>query len=726
MSAMSGQKSAKHGVVKVPVVMQMEALECGAACLDMVLAYYGKWVTLAEVRSACGVGRDGAKASNILRAARYYGLEAKGGRCEPEFLRTQGQFPCIVHWNFTHFVVLRGFKKNKVYLNDPARGDYTVSYEEFNRSFTGVYLKFAPGPDFQPEGFKKSLLTYCREHTEGARGAMRIVAVATLVSLLAATAMPFFSRYFVDSILGDANTQALIPFTIILALVALIQVIVGFRQAIGLLRMQGQMEVRGRSAFMWHVLNMPMRFFSQREAGDLQQRMEQSGTITNSIVRTLIPLVLNALMMVVYLVIMVVISPVLAAIGLLSVIINCWIASLGAQARLNITRVAQRDLGKLVSATISAASMIETIKSSGAEDGFFQSWAGHQASANVQAVQYAYAQQRYSTVPRLVTSLASCVILCVAVFLMMQGAFGAGSIMAFQGILTAFTAPALMLTEASQQLQEMYTQMERIEDVMAYPEDQIFSQESPDEVKVFKKLTGHIEMKNVSFGYAPLDPPLIEDFNLTVEPGASIALVGGSGCGKSTIASLMSGLNSPWAGEVLFDGKPLSSINENVFRGSVAVVDQDITLFQDSIMNNLKMWDESIKDYEVIVAANDASIHRDILMRHEGYRSMLSEGGTNLSGGQRQRLEIARVLAQDPTVIILDEATSALDAKTEYDITQAIRERGITCIIVAHRLSTIRDCDEIIVLDKGKVVERGTHDELHAAGGLYTRLVTSA
>jgi ABC-type bacteriocin/lantibiotic exporter with double-glycine peptidase domain len=383
-----------------------------------------------------------------------------------------------------------------------------------------------------------------------------------------------------------------------------------------------------------------------------------------------------------------------------------------------------RDAGKLASATVAGIEMIETIKASGAENGYFEKWSGYQASVNTQKVKYAKLNQYLGMIPSLVSSLTNTAVLMIGVWLTMKGEFTVGMIMAFQGFLASFTAPATSLISAGQTLQEMSTEMERVEDVMEYPNDPVFENET--EAESYAKLTGEIEMKNVTFGYSALAEPLIKDFNLSLKPGSRVALVGFSGCGKSTLAKLISGLYQPWSGEILFDGKPMSQIDRSIFTASLAVVDQDIILFEDTIANNIKMWDDSIEDYSMIQAASDVRLHEDILRRDGGYQYRITEGGKDFSGGQRQRLEIARVLAQDPTIIIMDEATSALDAKTEYEVVTSIKNRGITCIVVAHRLSTIRDCDEIIVLDRGNVVERGTHDELYAKGGLYTKLVSNA
>jgi ABC-type bacteriocin/lantibiotic exporter with double-glycine peptidase domain len=384
-----------------------------------------------------------------------------------------------------------------------------------------------------------------------------------------------------------------------------------------------------------------------------------------------------------------------------------------------------RDSGKLASETVTGINMAETIKASGAENGFFQKWAGLQASVNTAEVRFSKTDNVLGMLPDIFVQLADYTVLFLGLLFTMNGYFTIGMVTAFQGYLTCFMDPAMTLIEAGQTIQEMRTEMERIDDVMEYPDDPYARVSNASETSEYSKLSGEIELKNVTFGYSRLAKPLIEHFSLKVKPGSRVAFVGASGCGKSTISKLITGLYSPWDGEILFDGKPISEIPRAVFTGSVAMVDQDIVLFEDTIANNIRMWDESIEDFEVILAARDAQIHEDILQRPGGYQGKLIENGRDLSGGQRQRLEIARVLAQDPSIIILDEATSALDAKTEYEAVKAIRARGISCIVVAHRLSTIRDCDEIIVMDHGKVVERGTHEELYALGGAYTRLVTN-
>ena len=719
------KKPVSGGVAKVPVVMQMEALECGAASLAMILAYYDKWIPLEQVRSDCGVSRDGSNAANVLRAARSYGMIAKGYRYEPEELKKYGKFPCIVHWNFNHFVVLNGFKKDKAVLNDPAKGNYTVSMKVFDESFTGICLMFEPGDNFEPSGKPKSMMSFARERMKGSAVAVAFVILTSIISNLIGIINPAFSRIFLDRLLTGVNPEWFMPFIMALALIGIIQLVVSWISAVYSLKINGKMDAVGNTTFMWKVLRMPMEFFSQRMAGDICQRQSSNSNIAKTLVSTFAPLLLNTIMMIFYLVVMLRYSLVLTLIGLISIVVNFFVSRIISAKRVNITRVQMRDAGKLAGTTVAGIEMIETIKAAGAENGFFEKWAGYQASVNTAQVKYARLNQYLGLIPSAVSGITNIAVLMLGVYLVIQGEFTIGMVMAFQGFLSSFQAPAMTLISAGQTMQEMRTEMERIEDVMKYPTDVEYAEDEKDDGREYSKLSGNIELKNITFGYSKLAKPLISDFNLTLKPGQRLALVGGSGSGKSTIAKLISGLYKPWSGEILFDGKPMSEIDREVFTGSLAVVDQDIILFEDTIANNIKMWDKSIEDFEMIMAARDAQIHEDIMQRENGYQYKITEGGKDFSGGQRQRLEIARVLAQDPTIVILDEATSALDAKTEYEVVKAIKDRGITCIVVAHRLSTIRDCDEIIVLDYGEVKERGTHEELMKQGGLYTKLVTS-
>lgn len=713
----------KHGVARVPVVMQMEALECGAACLCMIMAYYDKWIPLEQVRSDCGVSRDGSNAKNMLLAARSYGMKAEGFRIEPEHLREEGTFPCIVHWEFNHFVVCNGFKGDKVYLNDPARGDYVTTFERFDEAFTGICLMIEPAEGFFASGKPKSVLKFALSRLKGAETAMVFAALTAVIASVTGIFNSGFSRVFMDVLLPGTNKKWTVPFFTGMAVIAIMQLVAAWIKAIYFMRIDGKMATVGSTSYMWKILRLPMSFFSQRMAGDIQTRKESNTTIAGDVVNTLTPLLLDTGMLVFYLVVMIRYSVLLTSIGLAALVINLFMSQYISKKRVNITRVSMRDRCKLAGATMGGIDMIETIKASGAENGFFEKWSGYQASVNTQVVRFTKLNQYLGMVPSAITMVSNTIILILGIMMTMEGQFTIGMIVAFQGFLTSFMGPAQELIEAGQTIQEMRTDMERIEDVMEYPLDPVFDEKAAPEH--YDKLSGHMCMKNVTFGYSKLAEPLIKDFSLDLPQGHSVAFVGPSGCGKSTLAKLISGLYQPWEGEVLYDDRPILTIDRSVLTGSVAVVDQDIILFEDTVANNIKMWDDSIEDFEMILAARDASIHTDIIRHQEGYQYKLLEGGKNMSGGQRQRVEIARVLAQDPTVIILDEATSALDARTEYEVTKSIKDRGITCIVVAHRLSTIRDCDEIIVLDKGQVMERGTHNELMALHGMYEQLVAN-
>ncbi|PKM76283.1 MAG: NHLP family bacteriocin export ABC transporter peptidase/permease/ATPase subunit [Firmicutes bacterium HGW-Firmicutes-15] len=711
-------------IIKVPVVMQMEALECGAASLCMVLAYHGKWLPLEQVRADCGVSRDGSSAKNVLKAARAYGLKAAGYRMEPLALRDI-VLPAIIHWNFNHFVVLNGFKKDKAVLNDPARGIVEVDLDEFDKSFTGIVLRFEKSEEFVAEGKPKSVWGFAKKRLRGTSAAFAFVILTGILTAGVGIITPFFSRVFMDNILSGKNPEWLMPFIGLMLLALIFQFVVSIIQGIYWLKIEGKLAIEANASFMWHVLRLPVEFFSQRFAGDIASRQSSNERIASTLIGQIAPIFMNVCLLVLYLGVMLSYNVTLSLVGIGTALLNMLVLQMVSKKRVNMSRVMQRDGGKLAGITMSGFEMIETIKASGAENGFFERWAGYFAKQGNALVVFSKANQFYGIIPSLLQQIANTAVLMIGVYLILDGEFTIGMLLAFQGFLSSFLSPVNQLVGVGQSFIEMRSEMERVEDVMNYQPDVDDTEQNQLDDKCLQKLTGKIEIENITFGYNKLSPPLVEDFSLKLVQGGSVALVGGSGSGKSTLAKLISGLYQPWSGGIRFGGLTKNEINRSIFTGSLAVVDQDIVLFEDTIENNITMWDKSIDEAVIVSSCKDAQIHEDIMQREGGYSHIIQESGKNFSGGQRQRFEIARALAQEPSIIILDEATSALDAKTEQLIMEAVEARGITLIIVAHRLSTIRDCDEIIVLDKGRVAERGRHEELMQMGGKYAALISN-
>ena len=714
-----------NNVKKVPIILQMEALECGAASLAMIFAYYKKFIPLERLRLECSVSRDGCNAKNVLAAARHNGMIAKGfSYNDIEKLKKEVHFPAIIHWNFNHFVVLCGFSKNDAILADPASGHRRVPMEEFEKSFTGIVLTFEKSDNFVADGQKKSIMGFLLKRLNGAILPLVFILITGLLLAISTSITSVFSQIFTDRILVSTDKSMMIPLLQAMGITLVLTFILNAFRSIYLLKIRGKMSVTSGRQFMWHVLRMPVEFFSQRFAGDISSRQSSNDTIADTICNTVAPVVLNVIMIVVYFVILLYYDVTMTMICLAVALLNILIIKLVSEKNENDNKAMARDAGKLQGATVAGVSMIETIKSSGCEAGYFQKWIGYQTKYSNEIQRLTERNTCIGALPSLLQGLANTSVLLLGVYNILTGKFTIGSLMAFQGFMSSFLTPVNSLVGLGQTIQAVSGDMERVEDVMSYKPDVFIDlTDDSDEKKEYKKLDGNVDIQNLTFAYSPLADPLIEDFNLHVKKGQMIALVGGSGSGKSTIAKIIAGLYEPRDGKVLFDGKERKDIDRNVFRGSLAMVDQDITMFQDTIRNNITMWDDSIDDATLIQAAQDAQIHDDILSRPNGYDHQLVENGKDFSGGQRQRFEIARSFVVDPTIMILDEATSALDPTTEKRVMDAVKRRGITCFVVAHRLSTIRDADEIIMLEYGNVVERGTHEELIKLNGKYAELV---
>jgi NHLM bacteriocin system ABC transporter peptidase/ATP-binding protein len=711
---------------KVPTILQMEAVECGAASLAMICAYYKKFLPLEQLRVDCGVTRDGVKASNMMKAARRYGFQARGFRKEPADLKAM-PLPAIIHWNFNHFVVLEGFAGNQVYINDPGSGPRTVSEEEFDLAFTGVILTFEPGPEFQPSGKKNSFIDSLRDWLSGSRVAITYLILIGLLLVIPGLIVPAFSKIFIDDILLGGKSNWLKPLLWGMGIVVILQAVLTGLQQHYLLKMETKTAVSNAGKFFWHIFRLPVEFFQQRSVGDITNRLQSNDQVAAFLSRELAETAIGLLTIVFYFIVMLQYSVVLALVSLLMASLSIAYLVYSSNKIETLNKKLLQDKGKVMGFSVSGLYIIETLKASASESDFFAKWSGYHAKEINSQQRLGKTTQILLQLPEFLSEFANVIVLFVGGLIIINGHLTIGSLIAFQGLLGSFMTPVNGLTQMGMNMKQVQGDINRLEDVFKYNLDENVSREVEveNEEEVYQKLEGYIEVKDLSFGYNPWDPPLIENFNLTLAPGSRVALVGGSGSGKSTVARLIAGINQPWSGDILFDGKPRENLPRSVMVNSMAVVDQDITLFDGTIKENLTMWDTTISEFNIIRAAKDACIHDDINIRDKGYDHKVSEGGANFSGGQRQRLEISRALAGNPSILILDEATSALDVHTENLVDENIRRRGCTCVIIAHRLSTIRDCDEIIVMDRGKIVERGTHEELKNAGGLYAQLISA-
>jgi NHLM bacteriocin system ABC transporter peptidase/ATP-binding protein len=706
-----------------PSILQMEATECGAASLGMVLAYYGHWVPLEELRERCGVSRDGTKASNLLRAARSYGLCAKGFRKEPDDL-VDLPLPSVIHWNFNHFVVFEGFdRRGRACLNDPAYGTRRVSANELAESFTGVVLAFEPDEGFIERGSPPRVLDALKGQLGHSRDALAqaIVLSAMLVipSLLAAG----FGRIFVDHVLIGNLRGWLAPLLIGMAVTAAVRALIQWLQAERLLRLEVKLIAVFGGRFVWHLLHLPMPFFLQRHAGDLAARVSANDEMAKLLSGKLVLLILSLAVALVFALAMFVVDPLLAAIVVPVTLLNVVALAAMNRSRSEAARRVAKESGQMMSATLGVVRSLETIKASGHETATFQRWLGYHAKMLLAHQELERSSALLGVVPALLMSLGSAAALGVGCLLIVHGSLSAGDLVAFLALSASFSEPVAQLVGLAAGLSQAKASLGRVDDVLAHARDARFAVPASDDAPSDSRLAGALELRDVTFGYNPQDQALIAHFDLSVSPGSRVALVGASGSGKSTLGKLICGIYRPWSGEVLLDGRAIGEISGELLANSLAYVDQDVFLFAGTVRDNLTMWDPGVDESIVTQALKDAGVYDEIAVRPGRQDARVEEGGINFSGGQRQRLEIARALVADPSILVLDEAMAALDPLVERQIDENLRRRGCTCIIIAHRLSTIRDSDQIVMLDAGRVVGRGRHEELLDSCRAYRELV---
>lgn len=706
---------------RTPAVLQLEATECGAAALAMVLGHFGRFVPLDELRTLCGVSRDGAKASSVLRAGRRLGLEAKGLRAEPEHLKNLAG-PMIAFVNFNHFVVVEGSDGRHVWINDPADGRRRETLEEFSESFTGVVLTFKRGPEFEPGDTRPSLAASLAGRFAGLKGPLTFLALVSLALVIPGILLPVFTRIFVDYVLVREMDDYLGPLLVGMALTALARIVLTALQTRTLTATRMAMTLVTGRRLMSRLMRLPIAFFDQRFAGEIADRVRLNESLSGLLTGQLALAAVNLVAAFFFLVVMLLYHWLLA-LGVLALAIgNVLVLAASTRVLSERYRKISIDHGKLMGARIAGLKDMETFKASGAEDLLFARWLGL-TTATVNGTQRAAGLSAWiAPLPGLIGALTAALVLIGGGFAVMAGDFSIGELVAFQTLAASFSAPIAALAGFGSELQQIRSYTGRLDDVLNQRPDPRFESEPASTTALPR---GHLRLAEVSFGYAPLDPPLIDRLDLEVLPGQRIALVGASGSGKSTLGKIIAGLETPRSGACLIDGLPLADWPRAGLAQRLAYVAQQVRLFEGTVRDNLSLWDTGLAEADMIRAARDARIHEVVSGRPGSYDAEVAEGGLNFSGGERQRLEIARALATDPALLVLDEATSALDPVTELEVLEAIRRRGLTCIIIAHRLSAIRDCDQIVVLDRGRVVERGTHRSLMGSGGAYAALISA-
>lgn len=700
----------------------MENVECGAACLSILLSHYGKFLPLEELRVECGVSRDGSSALHLIEAAKKYGLEGKGERRGLKELYELNA-PAILFWDYNHFVVLEGFGKKEVFLNDPAFGPRTVTYDELDEFYTGVALLFEVGKTFQKGGKPPSVFEDMKKRLKEVKGPLLYLLIAGVCLLIPGLSVPVFTRIFIDNILVTNVLPWKGEFLLAMTLAMVLGGLLTWLQQYFLNRLNAKLAIKFSSDFFWHILRLPISFYYQRFPAEIANRVGQNNLVAQMMTGALATTSIQLLLVIFYGAVMFMYDFTVALVGILAGLGSLLVMGLIQRARTDTYARLQKEQSILWANSVGAIQQIETVKATGTESDAFAAYAGFDTNKINSLQEISRKDAILTTAPIFFQGIALAALLGFGGWRTMQGSLSIGTLMALQMLLLSFLGPVVQFVNFGQTLQFLKVELLRLNDVLKNPIDRIYSKTM--QIKDGVKLDGYLEFKDVTFGYNRKAPPLIEKLSIKIKPGQRIALVGPSGCGKSTISKLSTGLLEPWEGEILYDGKPYLEHPREMMQRSLTSVDQEIFLFSGTIRDNITLWDSTATDDLIIQAAQDACIHDDILTRPEGYETDLIEGGRNLSGGQRQRLEIARALIVSPTIMIMDEATSALDSSTEKLVMNAVRRRGCSAIMVAHRLSTIQDCDEIIVLDHGKVVDRGTHEELKSREGIYRELIRS-
>jgi NHLM bacteriocin system ABC transporter peptidase/ATP-binding protein len=699
--------------------LQTESVECGAAALGIVLEYHGKYESAARLRELCEVSRGGAGAGAILRTAREFGLDARAFSCEVEDLRRL-QPPFVVFWNFDHYVVIEGFRGRRVYLNDPASGRTAVSPDEFDRGFTGVVFTFQKSGAFRKSGARPSCVRSLLRRLEGRGLAVTFVVLSTLALLLPSMAAGLLPKILFDAVLTEGAAHWLKPLLFGMTAGAAALSALTLLQQRALASVETGLASASAARFFWHLLHLPTSFFSRRRSGELADCIAANDRLAGLLAGDVATSVIHAALAGLYLAMMARYDARLAAVVAAFAVVNVVVLYYASRSRSQDSCRIARERGRTYALAVGGLSGIETIKAMGSESEFFNAWAGSYGGLLSFEQRMQRSNLLLGSVSPLLSSVALAAVLGLGGGRIMEGYLTLGMLIAFQTLTTSFLEPLQRLMQMGSKLQQIEGDVARLDEILE--NSPVERSPAAPANAVGRRLTGNVELRSITFGYDSGAPVLV-DFNLSIPAGSRIALTGSSGSGKSTVAKLLTGLYRPSGGQILFDGVPRERLPREVLQHSIAAVDQEISLFTGSIAENIALMDDTLPREALVSAARDAAIHDEIEAMPNGYGHRIEDGGRNFSYGQRQRIEIARALAVDPRVLILDEATSALDPITEKTVLDSLRRRGCTCIVVAHRLSAIRDCDEIVVLERGRVAERGTHEQLALLGGRYATLI---